>query len=46
MRLALKEEQLLEKDLIYEQDNRLISRIKSKSDGGKENTLSLAKKVN
>lgn len=45
-RLAFKEENLLEKDLIYEQESRLIGRIKHKSEHGKENTLTLAKKVN
>ncbi|XP_064633168.1 coiled-coil domain-containing protein 146-like [Lineus longissimus] len=46
VRLAEKEEQLLEKDLIFEQVTRLADRVKKKSDSGKDDTLSLAKKVN
>ncbi|XP_072026353.1 coiled-coil domain-containing protein 146-like [Amphiura filiformis] len=46
IRLAEKEEQLLEKDLIFEQVTRLSERVKSKVDTGKEDTLQLAKKVN
>lgn len=45
-RLAEKEEHLLEKDLIFEQVNRLVDRVKNKAEGGKEDTLELAKKVN
>ena len=44
-RLAEKEENLLEKDLIFEQVNRLVDRVKNKAEGGKEDTLELAKKV-
>lgn len=44
-RLAEKEEQMLEKDLIFEQVNRLVDRVKNKAEGGKEDTLELAKKV-
>ncbi|KAG2460072.1 CC146 protein, partial [Polypterus senegalus] len=44
MRLAEKEEKLLEKDLIYEQVTRLSQRIRLKSENGKEDTLFLAKK--
>lgn len=44
-RLAEKEEHLLEKDLIFEQVNRLVDRVKNKAEGGKEDTLELAKKV-
>ncbi|KAL3853073.1 hypothetical protein ACJMK2_016653 [Sinanodonta woodiana] len=46
MRLAQKEEQLLEKDLIFEQVTRLSNRVRSKAEGGKDDTLELAKKVN
>ncbi|XP_071082884.1 coiled-coil domain-containing protein 146-like isoform X2 [Haliotis cracherodii] len=46
MRLAEKEEQLLEKDLIFEQVNRLADRIRGKAEIGKQDTLDLAKKVN
>ncbi|CAF1403142.1 unnamed protein product [Rotaria magnacalcarata] len=45
-RLSTKEEQSLEKDLILEQVNRLIERLSTKVDAGKDDTLSLAKKVN
>ncbi len=45
IRLAEKEESLLEKDLILEQDCRLCDRTKGKADAGKDDTLILAKKV-
>ena len=45
-RLSTKEEQSLEKDLILEQVNRLIERLSTKVNVGKDDTLSLAKKVN
>ena len=45
MRLAEKEEQLLEKDLIFEQTCRLSDRVKNKADSGKQDTLNLGKKV-
>ena len=45
LRLAEKEEKLLEKDLIFEEVNRLADRTKKKSETGKEDTLELAKKV-
>ena len=45
MRLAEKEEHLLEKDLIFEQVTRLAERVKKKAESGKEDTLELAKKV-
>lgn len=45
-RLSKKEEQSLEKDLILEQVNRLIERLSTKVDAGKDDTLALAKKVN
>ena len=45
VRLANKEEKLLEKALIYEEVNRLSERTKKKADTGKEDTLNLAKKV-
>jgi len=36
---------LLEKDLVYEQVNRLVFRVRNKAEAGKEDTLDLAKKV-
>ncbi len=36
----------MEKDLILEQVNRLIERLSTKVDAGKDDTLALAKKVN
>jgi hypothetical protein len=45
MRLAEKEEKLLEKALIFEEVDRLSERTKKKAETGKEDTLSLAKKV-
>ena len=45
LRLAEKEEKLLEKDLIYEEVSRLAERTKGKAETGKEDTLQLAKKV-
>lgn len=44
--LAEKEEQLLEKDFIYEQVSRLSDRVRAKAENGKQDTLTLAKKVN
>ncbi|XP_038067979.1 coiled-coil domain-containing protein 146-like [Patiria miniata] len=46
VRLAEKEEQLLEKDLVHEQVQRLAQTVQSKVESGKEDTLQLAKKVN
>ena len=46
VKLAKVEEQCLEKDLILEQVNRLTERITNKVDSSKDDTLSLAKKVN
>ncbi|XP_060560310.1 coiled-coil domain-containing protein 146-like [Ruditapes philippinarum] len=45
-RLAEKEEQLLEKDLVFEQVTRLAGRVRNKAETGKDDTLDLAKKVN
>ncbi|CAD5119583.1 DgyrCDS8185 [Dimorphilus gyrociliatus] len=45
-RLATKEEQILEKDLILQQVTRLAQRVQKKSDSGKMDTLNLAKHVN
>ncbi|KAL5020213.1 hypothetical protein ScPMuIL_003105 [Solemya velum] len=45
-RLAEKEENLLEKDLIFEQVSRLATRTKGKAEAGKDDTLHLAKTVN
>ena len=44
-RLAEKEEQLLEKDLIFEQVTRLAGRVRGKAETGKDDTLDLAKRV-
>jgi hypothetical protein len=46
IKLAKKEEQCLEKDLILEQVSRLSDRITNKVETSKEDTLELAKKVN
>ena len=45
VRLAGKEESLLEKDLIFEQVTRLCDRVKNKAESGKTDTLNLAKDV-
>ena len=45
LRLAEKEEKLLEKDLILEEVSRLADRTKKKAEAGKDDTLDLAKKV-
>lgn len=45
-RLSEKEEQLLEKDLIFEQVTRLAGRVRGKAETGKDDTLDLAKRVN
>jgi len=45
VRLADKEEQSLEKDLIYQQVCRLTDRVAAKVDADKDDTLLLAKKV-
>lgn len=45
LRLAEKEERLLEKDLIFDQVERLVSRISNKAQAGKDDTLNLAKSV-
>ena len=45
IRLAEKEEGLLEKDLIFEQDCRLCERVRTRVEAGKDDTLMLAKKV-
>ncbi|XP_059175835.1 coiled-coil domain-containing protein 146-like [Physella acuta] len=45
-RLAEKEERLLEKDLIFEQVERLVARTGNKAKVGKDDTLNLAKSVN
>ena len=44
-RLAEKEENLLEKDLVLEQVTRLAGRVRGKAETGKEDTLDLAKRV-
>jgi hypothetical protein len=46
VRLAEKEESMLEKDLVFEQVCRLVDRIRAKADSGKDDTLKLAKNVN
>ena len=43
--MAEKEEQVLEKELIFEQVGRLADRVKKRADTGKGDTLDLAKKV-
>jgi len=45
LRLADKEEQSLEKDLVYQQVCRLMDRVAAKVDASKDDTLVLAKKV-
>lgn len=45
MRLAEKEENLLEKELVHEQVTRLSDRAKKRAETGKDDTLDLAKKV-
>ena len=45
VRLADKEEQSLERDLVYQQVCRLTDRVSAKVDAGKDDTLLLAKKV-
>uniref|UniRef100_A0AAR2LVG5 Cilia- and flagella-associated protein 58 central coiled coil domain-containing protein n=1 Tax=Pygocentrus nattereri TaxID=42514 RepID=A0AAR2LVG5_PYGNA len=45
-RLAEREAQLLEKELVYEQVTRLSQNIRAKAENGKEDTLKLAKRVN
>ncbi|WAR25693.1 CC146-like protein [Mya arenaria] len=45
-RLSEKEEQLLEKDLVFEQVTRLVGRVRNRAETGKDDTLDLAKKVN
>ncbi|KAJ8382048.1 hypothetical protein SKAU_G00028260 [Synaphobranchus kaupii] len=44
--LAEQEEQLLEKELVYDQVTQLSQRIRAKAEDGKQDTLDLAKKVN
>nr|CAB3228172.1 coiled-coil domain-containing protein 146 [Phallusia mammillata] len=46
IRLAEKEEQLLERDLVFEQSSRLTDRVNNKVNVGKDDSLVLAKKVN
>ncbi|OCT89167.1 coiled-coil domain-containing protein 146 [Xenopus laevis] len=46
LHLAQKEEQLLEKDLLYEQVSRLTDQIHTKAENGKLDTLLLSKKMN
>ncbi|XP_066489764.1 coiled-coil domain-containing protein 146 isoform X1 [Tiliqua scincoides] len=46
IKLAQKEEKLLEKDFIYEQVSRLTEKIHTKVENGKGDTLILAKKMN
>ena len=43
--MADKEEQSLEKDLVYQQVCRLMDRVAAKVDASKDDTLVLAKKV-
>ncbi|XP_039271239.2 coiled-coil domain-containing protein 146-like [Styela clava] len=46
IRLAQKEETLLDKDLIFDQASRLANRVQKKVDAGQEDSLTLSKKVN
>ncbi|XP_063783054.1 coiled-coil domain-containing protein 146 isoform X2 [Pseudophryne corroboree] len=46
LRLAEKEEHLLEKEFLYDQVSRLSEKIRIKVENGKEDTLTLAKKMN
>ncbi|XP_029472890.1 coiled-coil domain-containing protein 146 [Rhinatrema bivittatum] len=46
LHLAEKEEKLLEKDFLHEQVTRLSDRIRIKAENGKQDTLTLATKVN
>ncbi|KAM9312848.1 coiled-coil domain-containing protein 146 [Gastrophryne carolinensis] len=46
LRLAEKEEHLLERDILYEQVSKLSERIRLKAENGKEDTLILAKTMN
>ena len=46
VRLADKEELLLEKELVLEEVSRLCERARKKAESGKQDTLTLAKKVN
>jgi len=43
--LADKEEQSMEKELVYQQVSRLTDRLSAQVDAGKDDTLKLAKKV-
>ena len=45
VRLAEKEENLLERDLVFEQVTRITERVNSKVVVGKDDSLALAKKV-
>ncbi|XP_062990270.1 coiled-coil domain-containing protein 146 [Elgaria multicarinata webbii] len=46
IQLAQKEEKLLEKDFIYEQVSRLTEKINTKAENSRQDTLTLAKKMN
>lgn len=46
IRLAQKEETLLDKDLIFDQASRLADRVQKKVNAGQEDSLTLSKKVN
>lgn len=46
IRLAQKEEYLLDKDLVFDQASRLADRVQKKVDAGQEDSLTLSKKVN
>ncbi|KAM5173074.1 coiled-coil domain-containing protein 146 [Mantella aurantiaca] len=46
LRLIEKEENLMEKDFLYEQISKLSDRIRIKAENGKEDTLTCAKKMN
>lgn len=45
IRLARKEEMLLDKDLVFDQASRLANRVHKKVNAGQDDSLTLAKKV-
>ena len=45
IKLAEKEEKLLEMELVFDQSQRLVDKLEEKVDSGKSDSLGLAKKV-
>ena len=45
MKLAEKEEKLLEMELVFDQSQKLADKLEDKVEGGKSDSLGLAKKV-